>query len=374
MKSSENKTCFILNYAPHYRKAIFEKLSKELDCDIYCGDKIKVYIKKIEFDTIDFTIQELKTIWFLNNFAWIKGQIRLLFNNKYSTYVLTGQPFFLSDSIFVLLCFFTKKKVFIWNHAPNDKKKGFMKLYYKLFFSLIDGAFIYSNRGKDMLMKNYGINGERLHVIYNSLDYDYHLSIRANLIDKKYYENKAYFTNPSLPILLFIGRLTVVKRIDLLIEVVRELNSNNFQVNLIIIGDGIIKKDLMDKAEDLKDFIYFYGDSYDEFENAKLIANADLCVSPGNVGLTAIHSLSFGTPVCTHDNLSNQGPEVEAIEVFKTGVYYNQDKNNLATIIEEWFKCNLDRNEIRENCFDKIDHFYNPNFQIKVFKEIFAKH
>ena len=37
-------------------------------------------------------------------------------------------------------------------------------------------------------------------------------------------------------------------------------------------------------------------------------------VSPGNVGLTAIHSLSYGTPVLTHNNFNNQMPEVESIQ------------------------------------------------------------
>jgi glycosyltransferase involved in cell wall biosynthesis len=53
----------------------------------------------------------------------------------------------------------------------------------------------------------------------------------------------------------------------------------------------------MIKERKLDDFIVFYGESYNERELAPLIALADVCVSPGNVGLTAIHALTYGTPV-----------------------------------------------------------------------------
>ena len=54
--------------------------------------------------------------------------------------------------------------------------------------------------------------------------------------------------------------------------------------------------------------------AYDENEIGDLIYNADLCVSPGNVGLTAIHTLTYGTPVLSHANFPNQMPEFEAID------------------------------------------------------------
>ena len=54
----------------------------------------------------------------------------------------------------------------------------------------------------------------------------------------------------------------------------------------------------------LQDQIWFYGACYDESKLGELIFNADLCVSPGNVGLTAVHSMGYGTPVITHNNFA----------------------------------------------------------------------
>ena len=94
MNLINKKTCFILNYAPHYRANVFKYLARELNCDLFCGSKILIHIKKIEYENVDFKINELKTKWFFEKFAWMKNQLNLLFKTKYRNYVLTGQPFF----------------------------------------------------------------------------------------------------------------------------------------------------------------------------------------------------------------------------------------------------------------------------------------
>ena len=374
MNSSKNKTCFILNYAPHYRKQIFIKLSEELDCDIFCGDTLKLKLKKIDFDKLDFKIKELKTIWFFKRLAWMKGQLSLLFDDKYKSFVLTGQPYFISDTLFILCCFFTSKKVYLWNHSPKNNVSNFKFWYYKILLSLIDGFFLYSNYDKNILINKFKTNTNKLHVIFNSLDYEFHKSIRNEVIDEEFYKNKNFFTNPNLPIVVFIGRLESIKKIERLIEAIISLKERNYLINLLIIGDGSQMEFLKGKASGFNDQIYFYGNSYDEFENGQMLANTDLCVSPGNVGLTAIHALSFGTPVCTHDNFEKQMPEVEAIIEGQTGIFFNYNQDNLVETIINWFNSQPTRSIIRENCYKIIDSYYNPNFQVEVFKKELEKH
>ena len=41
---------------------------------------------------------------------------------------------------------------------------------------------------------------------------------------------------------------------------------------------------------------------------------ANVTVSPGPIGLTAIQSLTYGVPAITNDEFSTQGPEFETIE------------------------------------------------------------
>lgn len=66
---------------------------------------------------------------------------------------------------------------------------------------------------------------------------------------------------------------------------------------MTFICDGEKTKEFKQLAESLglQDYVWFYGACYNEKELSSLIYNADLCVAPGNIGLTAMHSMVFGT-------------------------------------------------------------------------------
>ena len=77
---------------------------------------------------------------------------------------------------------------------------------------------------------------------------------------------------------------------------------------------------------------------FDEKINAELIYNADLCVAPGNIGLTAMHVLMFGCPAISHNNFKWQMPEFESIIPGHTGDFFEYDNvEDLARSISQWF-------------------------------------
>ena len=143
--------------------------------------------------------------------------------------------------------------------------------------------------------------------------------------------------------------------------------------NLTFIGGGEKTEELKNlvKELNLEQQVWFYGPCYDEIELGSLIYNADLCVAPGNIGLTAMHSMVFGTPCITHDDFKWQMPEFEAIRPCKNGCFFERDNvEDLAERIDEWFRINgKDRNMIRKACMEEIDDKWNPYFQIEVLKE-----
>jgi glycosyltransferase involved in cell wall biosynthesis len=143
---------------------------------------------------------------------------------------------------------------------------------------------------------------------------------------------------------------------------------------LVLVGDGIEKKFLEDKVitYELKKQVWFYGSLYDENKIGELFYNASLCVSPGNVGLTSIHALTFGCPVITHNNFKRQMPEFEAIERGVTGDFFDEnDSESLRTTIVKWFKEHPVKNsDLVNNCYKIVDTFYNPIKQIKLLKSL----
>ena len=175
------------------------------------------------------------------------------------------------------------------------------------------------------------------------------------------------------PNLVFIGRLTKVKHLDLLLKSLKQLKTEGRQFNLTLIGGGEQQDELRVLVNEfaLEESVWFYGPCYDEDKLGNLIYNADLCVSPGNVGLTAMHSMVFGTPVLTHNDFAWQMPEFEAIKEGVTGGFFvRDDMNSLADRIIAWFSVeNYDRERIRQNCFMEIDQNWTPQFQIGVLKK-----
>lgn len=365
------KLCLIYNFAQHYRTDIFKFISKEFDCDFVFGDSMSD-VKKMDYSLLHGDVKETHTRRLSGGWYWQPGVISKL-KQGYTHYILLGETRALSTWMFCLLArlFYPKKKVYFWSHGWYGKETLMEKLIKKLLFHLPNGGiFLYGNYARNLMIKE-GFSSDKLFVIHNSLAYDKQLEIRKHLSHSDIYRNHFKNDNNNL---IFIGRLTKVKRIDILIDAVDLLKKQGHEYNLTLVGDGTEMETLQNKvhAQGLQENVWFYGACYDEKENATLIYNADLCVSPGNVGLTAMHVMMFGCPVITHDNFPYQMPEFEAIQRNITGDFFKQgDTVSLASTIDKWFATNIsNRERIRQASYNEIDTSWTPQYQIKVLKEV----
>lgn len=357
---------FILNYAPHYRLHIYKKLGEVLNADFYFGNKVNGNIKKINYEYLPSFKSELKTISF-NRFSWLIGWYKI-FRKKYSIIILTGDPQILSNWLLLIISKTTNTKVFLHTHGWYGREKLITKTIKKTYYKLSDGLLLYGERAKS-LMINEGFDPKYLHVIYNNLDYENQVLIRKTITKDNLY--KSLFNNNN-PVLIFIGRLTYAKKLDLLIEAQIILENKNLSVNLVFIGEGEAEINLRNKVDiSMIDRVCFLGSIYEEQMIAPYLYHADLCVSPGFVGLTAMHSLAYGTPVITHNNFSNQVPEFEAIKEGITGVFFEEDNvNSLVDKIYDWLVSVKDREVIREYCFKEIEEKWNIESQSKIMTSI----
>lgn len=365
---TQQKLCLIYNTAPRYREAIFRAIDSEYDCDWYFGHT-KSDIKEMD-------ISLLKNVSFYrvkgdpNKYYWKTGILKLLFSKRYQTYFMLVATRSITDWVFMWIAFhfFKKKKIYIWTHGWYGKEVGVdakMKLW---LYQHVTGIFVYGNYARNLLIEQ-GIPKEKLHVIHNSLHYDRQIELRNNLRQSDIYAK--HFEN-SVPTIVFIGRLTKVKQLDMLVHAVANLRAKGEYYNLVFVGDGsekasleaIVRENKMEKS------VWFYGASYDEEINAELIYNADLCVAPGNVGLTAMHTMVFGTPVISHNEFKWQMPEFEAIHPNETGDFFEYgDLKSLEKTISNWFSNKKDkREEVRAACYQEIDLQWNPYFQMEVIR------
>ncbi|MBI1224019.1 MAG: glycosyltransferase [Bacteroidetes bacterium] len=349
--------------------------STDYKIHFFFGNLVKKSIKEIDFKSELFKNCQVSytrlTNYRINKILfWQKGVIRRCFLNEYDIALFLGDMYILSTWIGAFIARIKGKKVFFWSHGLYNNENSIKKAIRIQFFKIAHHHFLYNERGKKLLAQE-GFESKNLSVIYNSLEYDEHKLRREGAINPVFYHQ--YFSNPNLPILLFVGRLTTEKKLNLLLDAAKHLNQETTtKVNVMIVGDGPTQQSLQSQSSTIQENIYFFGECYQEELLSKLIANADLCVSPGNVGLTAIHSLSYGTPVCTHSDMNCQMPEAETVVEGKTGTLFLKDNSkNLAEKIKQWIHSRRNREEIRKNCYAIIDEFYNPHYQMKVFNSVF---
>lgn len=101
--------------------------------------------------------------------------------------------------------------------------------------------------------------------------------------------------------LIYVGRLTKGKKVDVLIDAFRRIRNRIPDVRVEIVGDGLERANLERRVRrsGLSTAVTFHGEIHDDDLLSELFARAYACVVPGYVGLVALHSFAYGVPVIT---------------------------------------------------------------------------
>lgn len=363
--------CCIFGGGSLYRLPVYNLLSETIDCDYYIGvEKNDAGIKAYDYSQLkNFKgeVQHKK----IGNFFWQKGGMKTWWMPY--EYYFVGGAYCITSWVMIIFSFFSRKKVVSWSHGMYGRETGPRKWIKTIFFKSCYQCLVYNQRGKCLMVRS-GVNKNKIHVVYNSLDTEHDLAIRGKLQKTDLY--KDIFKN-DYPNIIFVGRVTQQKRLDLALQAIKILKGQGKPVNFLVVGMDVDGVNLTEKSKELEitDLVYLYGPCYEEEMIGEMFYNADVCVSPGNVGLTAISSLTFGCPVITHDNFSFQGPEFEAVQPGVTGDFFKQgDATNLAEIIEKWTysKRPEERENIISGAFKEIDEKWNIYSEVEVFNKLYG--
>jgi glycosyltransferase involved in cell wall biosynthesis len=253
--------------------------------------------------------------------------------------------------------------VLFWTHGFKGVDKGLKRVVRSLYFKLADGLLLYGNHSKKVMIEK-GFNEKKLFVIFNSLDTNQQLRLLANSKASLITDEKSkIFKNEGLFTTIFIGRLVKGKKIEFLLNAVKELSQKGQPINCIIIGDGPEKESIMNfiSTNRLEENFLLTGKLHNESDICKYFRMSNLMVSPGNVGLNCMHSFAYGIPVLTHNNFKFQNPEVEAIVPEETGLLYEYDNyNDLLLKLQQWMNVKFTKVEIKAKCHEVLLDRYNP--------------
>ena len=345
----------IINHPSHYREDLFAYFKDGLGFEIRSADLKNLKIRRAEGMINNRSIRMYSTLT-IGPFYFSKGLVSNLL--QYDLIICTGDLYFVNSWYFLLISIFTKTRVYLWTHGLYGKEHRLTKTVKVFYYKLATGLLLYGSHSKQLLMKS-GVREEKLLLFNNSLP-----KLNTQPLKIQEYDTRAA--------IVFIGRLTRVKKLHELIQAFNILIKIKKHIRLIIIGNGIEYDNLKTEIRryGLSDSVEIIREGFDESFNRNVLENAAVCVSPGNVGLTAIHSMSYGCPVITHDCFKKQMPEFESIIPGLTGDFFKYgDVSDLAQKIHDWIEIDVKRRLIvRRACKQRIASYFSLEYQKKVIK------
>jgi len=357
------KAAVVYHFFPHYRAAVLRELLRSAAHEyVLVADErpwdpsIKPWTVEDKARFIPATCHRL-----ISPFLFQKGLIRLGLRRDIEAIIYLGNPYFVSTWISALVARLAGKRILFWTHGWTHSDRGAKGWFRRMFYRLAHGLLLYGHSAKISGLAH-GFAPEKLHVVYNSLDYDHQRRAQSSVSAAELEELRSrMFEHPHHPIVVCSARLTRACRFDLLLDAQDLLRRQGHAVNVLLIGDGPERAQLEAIARERNLPVHFYGACYDEETLARLLMTARLTVSPGKVGLTAIQSLAYGVPVITHDDFSRQGPEWEAIIPGRSGDFFRHgDVADLANRIRDW---TTGQPRSAGDCNGLLERFYNPGFQ-----------
>ncbi|MCD4768764.1 MAG: glycosyltransferase family 4 protein [Bacteroidales bacterium] len=363
------KVILIEPVLPHYRKDVFHEFSNSSAFNIqFIGGNDYQGIKSVSIE--NSKIFNYKTFRFLGHrFYYMKEIFKYLKAERPDIIICTGIDFHLIHTLQIFLFFRLRNGIsfYWWSHATKGNQGRIGVSLRKFVYKRSTGILSYNSEGRSNLIEM-KIEKERIIVVNNSINSEDYGYLNHDLFQKK---PDSRFT------ILYTGRVTKAKKVDLLIKALSIISKENrFNYICYIIGGGDIdslKK--LAKESNVYDNIVFVGEKYGK-DNHEYFLRSDVFVYPGAIGLSILHAMSFGLPIITTDDISSQFPEFELLLPGLNGdIYKDNSIDDLADKISIWkSKSETSRNTITENCINRIKELgYLPEEQSRRVIEFITK-
>lgn len=360
------KVAIVYHFFPHYRGGVIEEINHEFaDVRFYGQDVDEVDgIPSYRFSQNEKFIPT--KIYRLGKYIYQAGLTKLCLLRGVDCVVFLASPNFVSTWIFASLARLTGKRVIFWGHGYFSSKRTPRNIARAAFFRIAHSFYTYGYRAK-VYAQAFGFSAESIYVGFNSLAYRNQIDIRKKLNSSP----SVVARSASTWKIVCVSRLTAKCRYDLLVEAISLANrASKILVHVDFIGDGPERVGLERLCVEKGVSATFYGAIYDEEEVAYRVWDADVAVSPGKVGLTAMHCLMYGVPIITHDDFEYQMPEVEAIVQGVTGLLFRRgDCADLSRAILHSMDLFHKKSAVRERCFRVVDEIYNPKNQVRILRD-----
>lgn len=328
-----------------YQIPLFKKLAKIIDLHVFFGSKqgLSSYHDKDFNKQIKWNIPLIKGYKYsilknsnkisLDSFFFNSSGIKEAIKKNFDKVIILGW-----NNIFYLKtffwCLYYSSEIIIRSENNLYKKQPLFKkilkeIILRIFFKFIN-SFISIGSLNEEFYKYYGVKKNKIFRAPYSIDDNF---FKKNIVRNKQKWKKNNNISNQAKIFLFVGKLIKRKRVLDLIKVAqsKKLNNNSY---FLIIGDGPLKKKLLQKINNLKlnniSILGFKSQNQLRF----YYSLADVLILPSEYetwGLVINEAMSSGVPCIVSDSC---GAAKDMIIKYKTGFQYkNGNINQLIKLI-----------------------------------------
>lgn len=190
----------------------------------------------------------------------------------------------------------TEQNTISVNNQSKGGKEGLLVKLARHLYAQADDIVVVSKGAARDLIETIHILPQKVHVIYNPINYE---QIRKST---EIVPSHVWLTNKEKPVLIAVGRLTAQKNFSFLLDVFAEVRKQ-LDCRLIILGEGEDRDSLEAQAQRLKiaDDISLPGSFPDPYG---YMARADIMICTSlyeGFNIAVAESLACGTPVISVD-------------------------------------------------------------------------
>jgi len=332
----KNRILFVIPELAHYRIPVLEALADEMQAclTIICTNKRLAKGLELKHDHSSKSLDiHVARAFSLGSVLWIDVRQYKKEIERFDHIVLLGNVKHLSNWWLLLRARWTSSApITLWTHGVLASEHGLKRVIRTFFYNLSSKLVVFSHRSMDLL-KMQGVT-RPIFVIRNS-------SFSESAIEPfiPELETKALSIRDDCVRVLFVGRVLPSRRLPLLVKACYELQRRTgLRAEIDIVGAGTETNSVETLAKSLAVSVTCHGPVYSPEDLFVYFSKAHVLVYPGPIGLAAVQSIFFFTPVVTNDNLNSQKPEHEAIVDGVNGSFFREDDaSDLSRKIEHWY-------------------------------------